>query len=129
MHNETDDSLDEIIFDGIRFMQSIARHYGAERSIELWNKMGEAFGDEVKGKIFFAMLTNESPNHVRVSRGYCTEPVAAIKAIRTATGLGLKESKDLWDLAATKIVIIDGVYPEQRVAFVREIRRLGMKIH
>lgn len=129
MHEENIDSLDEVIFDGIRFMESIARHYGAERSIELWNKMGEAFGDEVKGKVFFAMLTGESSDRIRISRGTCNQAVAAIKTIRLATGMGLKEAKDAWDLTAIKTVVIDGVQRELRNDFVRDIRALGMRVH
>lgn len=127
--DENQDSLEEVIFDGIRFMESIARHYGADRSIEVWNKMGEAMGDEVKGKVFFAMLTGETSNRMRLSRGSCTEAVAAIKAIRQATGMGLKEAKDAYDLTAIKTVVIDNVQRDLRSEFVREVRRIGMRIH
>lgn len=129
MHDQEHDSLDDVIFDGIRFMESIARHYGSERAVELWDKMSEAFGDEVKGKVLFAMLTGETSNRMRVSRGTCTEAVPAIRAMRMATGMGLKEAKDLWDLTAIKTVTIDGVQRELSGEFVREIRRLGMKVH
>lgn len=128
MH-EVSNEMDEVIFDGIRFMESIARHYGAERSIEVWNKMGEAFGDEVKGQVFFAMLTGVSSDRIRISRGTCKEAVAVIKAIRLATGMGLKEAKDAWDLTAIKTVTIDGVQRELRRDFIREIRSLGMQVH
>ena len=123
------DSFDEVVFDGIRFMESLARHYGAERSIEVWDKLGEALGQEVKSQVFFSMLTGESSNRMRVSRGTCTEAVAAIKAIRQATGMGLKEAKDAWDLTAIKTVTIDNVQRELRSDFVREIRRIGMRVY
>lgn len=126
---ENENSLDDVIFDGIRFMESIARHYGAERSIELWDKMGEAFGDEVKGKVFFAMLTGESSDRIRISRGTCTHAVEIIKAIRQATGMGLKEAKDAYDLTAIKTVTIEGVQRELRSQFVRDLRSFGMRIH
>lgn len=120
---------DEIIFDGIRFMESLSRCYGAERAIEVWNCMGETLGQDIKQQVFFAMLTGETSNRMRVSRGTCTEAVAAIRAMRVATGMGLKEAKDLWDLTAVKTVTIDGVQRDLRGEFVREIRRLGMRVH
>jgi hypothetical protein len=123
------DSLDEVIFDGIRFMESLARHYGAERSIEVWDQLGEVLGSDVKSQVFLAMLTGESSNRIRVSRGTCTDAVAAVRAIRQATGMGLKEAKDAWDLTAIKTVTIDNVQRELRSDFVRDLHRIGMRVH
>lgn len=119
----------EVIFDGIRFMESLSRCHGAEQAVAVWERLGEALGTDIKHQVFFAMLTGETSNRMRVSRGTCTEAVAAIRAMRVATGMGLKEAKDLWDLTAVKTVTIDGVQRELRTEFVREIRRLGMRIH
>lgn len=127
--NDRTELEDEVVFDGIRFMESLSRCYGAERAIEVWNCMGETLGQDIKQQVFFAMLTGETSNRMRVSRGTCTEAVPAIRAMRVATGMGLKEAKDLWDLTAIKTVTIDGVQRELRTEFVREIRRLGMRIH
>jgi hypothetical protein len=123
------DSLDEVVFDGIRFMESLARHYGAERSIEVWDQLGEVLGPDVKSQVFLAMLTGESSNRIRVSRGTCTDAVAAVRAIRQATGMGLKEAKDAWDLTAIKTVTIDNVQRELRSDFVRDLRYIGMRVH
>lgn len=120
---------DEVIFDGIRFMESLSRCYGAERAIEVWNCMGETLGQDIKQQVFFAMLTGETSNRMRVSRGTCNSAVEAIRLIRRATGMGLKEAKDLWDLTAVKTVTIDGVQRDTRSEFVRELRGLGMRIH
>jgi hypothetical protein len=129
MLTESNEEFDEVIFDGIRFMESLARYYGAERSIEVWDQLGEALGPDVKSQVFLAMLTGESSNRIRVSRGTCTDAVAAVRAIRQATGMGLKEAKDAWDLTAIKTVTIDNVQRELRSDFVREIRRIGMRVH
>lgn len=120
--------LDEVVFDGIRFLESITRHMGPEKGMAVWEKMGEAFGDEIKGKVFFSMLTGESSNRVRIEKGDCNQAVAAIKAIRVATGMGLKEAKDAWDLSAHKTVTLDVMRDEKR-NFIRELRNIGMKIH
>ena len=121
------DQLDEVVFDGIRFLESLTRYYGAEKGMEVWNKMGEAVGDEIKGKVFFSMLTGESSNRVRIQAGTCTEAVAAIKAIRMGTGMGLKEAKDAWDLSKIKVVTLDTDHEEKR-GMVRELRRIGMVV-
>jgi len=129
MLTESNGEFDEVIFDGIRFMESLARYYGAERSIEVWDQLGEVLGPDVKSQVFLAMLTGESSNRIRISRGTCTEAVAAVRAIRQATGMGLKEAKDAWDLTAIKTVTIDNVQRELRSDFVRDLRYIGMRVH
>jgi hypothetical protein len=49
----TDDTLSYVITDGIRFLQSLTQHYGAERGMEVWEKLGEVMGPEIKGQVFF----------------------------------------------------------------------------
>jgi hypothetical protein len=123
------DDIDEVVFDGIRFLESITRHYGPEKGIEVWEKMGEAFGDEIKGKVFFSMLTGESSNRIRIQAGTCNQAVAAIKAIRSGTGYGLKEAKDAWDLSRHQVVVLDNVQRDMKNIMVRELRSLGLIVH
>ena len=123
------DPIDEVVFDGIRFLESLTRYYGPEKGMEVWNKLGEAVGDEIKGKVFFSMLTGESSNRVRIQAGTCNQAVAAIKAIRTATGYGLKEAKDAWDLSKYQVVTLDNVQREQKRTLVRDLRQLGMVVN
>ena len=122
------DQLDEVVFDGIRFLESLTRYYGPEKGMEVWESMGSALGDEIKGKVFFSMLTGDSSNRVRIQAGTCTEAVAAIKAIRAGTGYGLKEAKDAWDLSKIKVVTLDNVDRNEKSHMVRELRRLGMMV-
>jgi ribosomal protein L7/L12 len=122
----TDDTLSYVITDGIRFLQSLTQHYGAERGMEVWEKLGEVMGPEIKGQVFFSMLTGETPTQVRIRAGSCTEAVAAIKAIRNATKMGLKEAKDVWDLSKTHEVLLKNVQREIRSEFVHTLRNLGM---
>ena len=123
-----DDPIDELVFDGIRFLESMTRLYGPEKGIELWEKMGETLGDEIKGKVFFSMLTGESSNRVRIQAGTCNNPVAAIKAIRAGTGFGLKEAKDTWDLSKIKTVVLDNVIRDEKRELVRTLRNLGLVV-
>jgi ribosomal protein L7/L12 len=123
-----DQALEEVVFDGIRFLESLTRYYGAEKGMAVWDKLGEAVGDEVKGKVFFSMLTGKSSNRIRIQKGSCTQAVAAIKAIRMATSMGLKEAKDAWDLSGMKVVTLDVAHEEKRDA-VRNLRNLGMIVN
>lgn len=123
-----DDSLDGVIFDGIRFLESITRHYGPERGMAVWDKMGEAFGDEVKGKIFFAMLTGDTVGRVRFTSINSSQAVWAIKAIRAATNCGLKEAKDLYDMAKTQTVKVDVKTPEARRELIKCLRDAGCSV-
>ena len=123
------DQLEEVIFDGIRFLESLTRYYGAEKGMDVWNKMGEAVGDEIKGKVFFSMLTGDSSTRVRIQAGTCTEAVAAIKAIRSGTGYGLKEAKDAWDLSKIKVVTLEVNDRDEKRTMVRELRRLGLMVN
>jgi hypothetical protein len=122
------DDLDSVIFDGIRFLESITRHYGPERGMAVWDKMGEAFGDEIKGRVFFAMLTGDSVGRVRFKSTDCHQAVWAIKAIRTATGFRLKEAKDLYDLGKGKTVTVDVKTPEARRELIKCLRDAGCSV-
>lgn len=122
------DELDEVVFDGIRFLESMTRYYGAEKGMALWESMGEALGDEVKGKVFFSMLTGETSGRVRFSAGTATDAVGVIKAIRSATGVGLKEAKDYWDLSKVKIVSVEVHDRDAKRQLERSLRDLGLLV-
>lgn len=123
-----ENTLDAVVFDGLRFLESLTRHYGPEKGMAAWEQMGEVIGSEIKGKVFFAMLTGETSNRVRIRAGNCNEAVAAIKAIRTATGYGLKEAKDAWDRSKTQIVLLDNVQRSAKRQLVTTLRDLGMVV-
>ena len=126
MSNEN--TIDEVVFDGIRFLESLTRHYGAEKGMAVWEQMGEVLGSDIKGRVFFAMLTGESSNRVRIRAGTCSEAVSAIKAIRMATGYGLKEAKDAWNLSKHQIVVLDNVQRDSKRELIRTLRDLGMVV-
>jgi ribosomal protein L7/L12 len=101
---EIQDTMEPVIRDGIKFLESLTRHYGQEEGMRIWDGIGEVVGADVKGQIFFAMLTGETSNRVGFLQGVAAHgyAVSCIKAIRGSTGMGLKEAKDAWDHAATK---------------------------
>lgn len=106
---EIQDTMEPVIRDGIRFLESLTRHYGQEEGLRIWEGIGEVVGQEVKGQIFFAMLTGEMSTRVGFLQGTASQDYAVpcIKAIRGATDMGLKEAKDAYDNSATRRVYVE----------------------
>ena len=118
-HKET------IISAGIEFMRSITECYGNEKGMKLWDDIASTLGNDVKGEIFFAMISGEYTTKLKVS-GTVNDRIASIKAIRSFTGLGLKEAKDLSDeMQLGKTVHIKILDPKFRTNAIRELRSVG----
>lgn len=96
-----------IISHGLHFMRSITEAYGTDKGMELWEQIASVLDPEVKGQIFFAMITGTYNDRVEL-RGISStghhNAVACIKELRTWSGLGLKESKDIYDRLRTPIL-------------------------
>jgi hypothetical protein len=122
-----------IIQDGIHFITAISQAYGAEEGMKLWERIAEVLDPSVKGDIFFAMLTGQYNDRVYAKldqsrpSAVSVNKISVIKCIRTYTGLGLKEAKDLTDLMSfgNKIELILE-RPYQRSEFIRELSSLGI---
>lgn len=89
-----------VISSGLQFMRSITEAYGAEQGMELWSQITDVLDPDIKGEIFFAMVTG-SYNDVIYIKGIelAANAVTCIKEIRNWTGLGLKDAKDAYDRA------------------------------
>lgn len=87
-----------IISNGLHFLRSITEAYGSEKGMELWEQIATVIDPEVKGQIFFAMITGAYNDRIEI-RGVSqnNNAVACIKEIRQWSGLGLKEAKDVYD--------------------------------
>lgn len=112
-----EETLEKVVFDGIRFLESLIDHYGADKGMEVWEAMGDAVGNEVKGRIFFAMVSNNFTTRVKFRAGDAEaagNSVSVIKTIRAYTGYGLKEAKDVWDLSKGSISEVQGKPDEIR---------------
>lgn len=89
-----------VISNGIHFMRSITEAYGADEGLKLWDTIASTLDGDVKGQIFMAMITGTYNNRVHLKGlGQMAQnnAVACIKEIRMWSGLGLKESKDMYD--------------------------------
>lgn len=89
-----------IISNGLHFMRSITEAYGADEGLVLWEQIASVLDPEVKGQIFFAMITGQYNDRILlqgITPMGTSNAVSCIKEIRRWTGFGLKESKDLYD--------------------------------
>lgn len=127
MNDLQEDTLSAVVSDGIRFLESMTIHYGTEKGMAMWESMSETMGREVKGKVFFAMLTGITSSRVRFKTpaNVSINAVSVIKLIRNYTGFGLKEAKDLYDDSKNREVSLDIRHGDRR-EFVRSLRDLGV---
>jgi len=89
-----------IISNGLHFMRSITEAYGADKGLELWEQIAGVLDPDVKGQIFFAMITGNYNDRILlkgIGASAQNNAVNCIKEIRAWTGLGLKDSKDMYD--------------------------------
>ena len=97
-----------VISTAMRFVKSITEAYGADEGIKLWENISAVLDPDVKGEMFFAMITGQYRDQIVItgykykngspfSAGF--DIISAIKTIREYDNrrLGLKESKDLMD--------------------------------
>ena len=114
----------DVVSTGTNFMQAITKWYGAEKGMLLWEDIVKTL-PEVKGKIFINMLSGAHSGYRTIEilgptgglprYGSLTHmsssvsgnirslnKVAAIKAIRSAAQIGLKEAKDLIDASENR---------------------------
>ena len=122
---------EEIVTAGIEFIRVLTEQLGPERGQEAWEAISSALGNDIKGKIFFAMLVGHFPRRVTLhgSRNnlISNNKIPVIKVIREHTGMGLKEAKDVADEVergrTQHIEVMQaGTSPRCRL----ELRRLGV---
>ena len=120
---------DAVIANGLHFMRSITEAYGADEGMRLWETIAGTLDPDVKGQIFFAMLTGTHNNKIVLRRvGPNTDRVARIKEIRNWTGLGLKEAKDASDMVELGNSMSLTVRPQDYSVAVVGLRRVGFEV-
>lgn len=124
-----EDHKDAIITNGLHFMRSITEAYGADEGMRLWETIASTLDPDVKGQIFFAMITGTHNNRIVLKRvGLNTDRVARIKEIRNWTVLGLKEAKDVSDMAELGKPTSITVKPQEYGSAVVGLRKVGFEI-
>lgn len=119
----------DVIQSGINFMRSITEAFGTDEGMKLWNTIADTLDPDVKGQIFFAMLTGEYNGIITLTGAMqSANRVTLIKAVRSVSGLGLKEAKDvcdgLWEGKPQKL----NVEPKNRNFALRELRNAGFYV-
>ena len=123
--------LEHVITDGIRFLESMGRYYGSDRAMQIWESMGDAMGQEIKGQVFMYLLKGHDTGSVRFR---CGDPdiggkaVGVIRTVRQYTGMGLKDAKDAWDASKNRYVEVKPVSREDARILRRELQNLGCEI-
>jgi len=125
-------SQSDLIDTGLSFIRAVTDAYGSDTGMQLWDTIASTLDPEIKGQIFFSMLTGASLNNLTLesstskSRGQFIE---FIKNVRNATGLGLKEAKYICDLVEEgrpqKITLIN---PVDRNSVKRNLVNMGVKV-
>lgn len=121
----------EIIQSGINFIRVITEAYGNDEGMKLWDTIATTLDPDVKGQIFFAMLTGEYNGIINIqSHVTGADRVRMIKTIRNVDkrSLGLKEAKDLSDMLSTGKSIRLEIKPESRAMALSELRRAGFHV-
>lgn len=125
----TNEHMDAIVSDGIAFIRSITNAYGSEEGMKLWETIADTLDPNIKGKIFFAMLTGGHDDRVTMSSiGNGANKIACIKYIRQYTGYGLVEAKNAYESVAFGQAVTLKVDPKQRRAFINDLRANGMNV-
>lgn len=120
---------EDIIQSGINFMRSITEAFGTDEGMKLWDSIASTLDPDVKGQIFFAMLTGDYNGVVSIASAQAgSDRVWRIKSIRSVTGLGLKEAKDLSDLLDAGKTIKLNINPKQRTQVLAELRNAGFHV-
>lgn len=120
---------EDIIQSGINFMRSITEAYGTDEGMKLWDTIANTLDPDVKGSIFFAMLTGDYNGIVNIASFQTgSDRIWRIKAIRAVTGLGLKEGKELSDTLDSGKPIKLNINPKTRNEALKELRNAGFHV-
>ena len=124
----TDEHMDAIVSDGIAFIRSITTAYGSETGMELWDTIANTLDPNVKGKIFFAMLTGTHEDRVTLSGAVnSANKITCIKIIRQFTGLSLTEAKNAYESPVNYgQPSVLKVNPKERRFMIDDLRQNGM---
>lgn len=129
--NELPTELQErLLNSSLVLMRDLTEIAGPEKGMELWDKISVVLGGEVRQKIFFGMINGQYTfNGVMFTQVNHDQAVPAIKAIRTATGIGLKEAKDLYDKVKFGTATRIECSSDKRIALLKTLTDFGHKAH
>ena len=119
-----------VISTGLHFMRAITEAYGPDQGMRLWETIANTLDPDVKGQIFFAMLTG-THNDTVVVRGLQPngiDKVKCVKEIRNWTGAGLKEAVDVYNTVSGGESVRLTVKAEEHHRAVTGLRNVGFTV-
>lgn len=127
---------EKLIDASISFLTVITEIYGQEKGIEIWDIISDKVDDNLKGEVFFALISGRHLKRDEVlmtgvsHTSYQVNRVAIIRAIRESdvTKLSLKEAKDIADNLVASQPYTLSVDPLMRPAIVQNLRNLGITV-
>lgn len=119
-----------LIASGIQFLRTITEAYGSTRGMEMWEKISEYVDPELKGQIFFALLTGGFETSINVTGLLPVNGqlmlIYAIKEVRAATGWGLKEAKDFVEMVRDGKQGVITCDPKNRSKIINNLNAVGL---
>jgi ribosomal protein L7/L12 len=94
------DQRSELVEAGITFMKALTKFWGIDEGQKFWEAMANVIDPGIKNDIFLRMLTSEGVGRITIQTVNAHRMIETIKAIRSITGLGLKESIDIIDMVS-----------------------------
>lgn len=118
-----------VVSTGLHFMRAITEAYGTDEGLRLWDTIAGTLDPDVKGQIFFAMITGTHNDTILLSSVYAgADAVSCIKEIRNWTGYGLKEAKDTLDSVREKRAVKIKVKPSEHHRATAGLRKVGFVV-
>ena len=129
----TADQQSRLLYHSANLLREITTIWGAEQGMLLWEKVAEGLGQDLKGALFFSMITGNYFGDIVIKKlNTQVDAIQIIKTIRTATKLGLKEAKDLYDTVKNGKSITLTMSPEvdnsERAEIIRQLESAGCVI-
>lgn len=123
------DHKEDVIQSGINFLRSITEAYGNDEGMQLWENIAKILDPDVKGQIFFALLTGQYNGIINIHSSVPNaNKVWRIKALRAVANLSLKEAKELCDTLDSGKAIKLNVDPKTRNSALSELRNAGFHV-
>lgn len=119
-----------VISTGLHFLRAITEAYGTDEGLRLWETIAGTLDPDVKGQIFFAMLTG-THNDTIIVRGLQPngiDKVKCVKEIRNWTGMSLKEAVDAVNQVDNGSVARLTVKPAEHHQAVMGLRNVGFVV-
>jgi hypothetical protein len=121
-----------LVSSSLGFIRSVTEVWGPEKGMELWETISGTISVDLKGDLFFGMITGKySLRGVTFTN---LDPIAMsnnfinmIKAVRTATGWGLKDAKDFCDAVKAGEVKTVEVSGKAREVLLTTLRGYGIE--